>query len=245
LNNDAMDVVVDLARRLPAADIARLATAACIGMSGLEDLHSLVAGAPLREACNRLLDLAPFESNWLAGALAGAEAATRRSEASQAVEVLWTGPSSDVDTSRLTAPAVIEIIGQAQRELLVVSYATHDQPQITAALHAAAKRGVDITLLLERNVDNPSYTALKKAFPGLKSRRWSWSAAARPPGASLHAKLIVVDGQTTVVGSANLTGRAMDTNLECGVLIRGGPQPRAIHDHLWSLFRAGILIAVS
>jgi cardiolipin synthase len=244
VNEEAMDVVVDLARRLPAGDVARLSTAVSLGTSALEDLRSYVAGTALREACGRLLDIRELEPTWLAGALAGAAATIRRSDAAQVVEVVWSGPTSDVDTSRLTAPAIIDIIEEAKRELLVVSYATHDQPQIAGALHAAAARGVDITLLLERNADNPSYTALKEAFPGLDARRWSWSSTTRPPGASLHAKLVIVDDHTAVVGSANLTGRAMDANLECGVLIRGGPQPRAIRNHLWSLFQAGVITAV-
>jgi len=66
-------------------------------------------------------------------------------------------------------------------------------------------------------------------------------AAQRPPGAALHAKVIVVDDRIALVGSANLTGRAMEANLECGILIRGGPQLRAIRDHIAGLRAAGIL----
>jgi phosphatidylserine/phosphatidylglycerophosphate/cardiolipin synthase-like enzyme len=57
----------------------------------------------------------------------------------------------------------------------------------------------------------------------------------------LHAKIIVVDDRVALVGSANLTGRAMGDNLECGILIRGGKQPRAIRDHVVSLYMAGRL----
>ena len=48
-------------------------------------------------------------------------------------------------------------------------------------------------------------------------------------------------GPITVVTSANLTNRAMETNLECGILIRGGPQPRAIRDHITGLQAHGYL----
>jgi cardiolipin synthase len=60
-------------------------------------------------------------------------------------------------------------------------------------------------------------------------------------GAALHAKVIVVDDQVALVGSANLTSRAMESNLECGILIRSGPQPRAIRDHITGLYAAGLL----
>lgn len=38
-----------------------------------------------------------------------------------------------------------------------------------------------------------------------------------------------------LVGLANLTGRAMDDNLECGILIRSGRGPRLIRDHISGL----------
>ena len=109
-------------------------------------------------------------------------------------------------------------------------------------LSAAAARGVAVTLLAERHEDNPSYTALGTPFPGLNALRLHWPAASRPPGAALHAKIIVVDDQVALVGSANLTSRAMESNLECGILIRGGPQPRAIRDHITGLYAAGLLL---
>jgi hypothetical protein len=51
----------------------------------------------------------------------------------------------------------------------------------------------------------------------------------------------VVDDETALVSNANLTGRAMEDNLECGILIHGGPQPSAIRDHITSLYAAGHL----
>ena len=158
------------------------------------------------------------------------------------MSVVWTGPESGVSSSRLTAAAVIELINAARSEILLVSYATHTEPSITAALSAAAARGVAVTLLAERHEDNPSYTALGTPFPGLGALRLHWPAKSRPPGAALHAKIIVVDDQVALVGSANLTSRAMESNLECGILIRGGPQPRAIRDHITGLYAAGLLL---
>ncbi len=48
--------------------------------------------------------------------------------------------------------------------------------------------------------------------------------------------------KVALVGSANLTSRAMESNLECGILIRGSPQPRAIRDHITGLYAAGLLL---
>ena len=48
----------------------------------------------------------------------------------------------------------------------------------------------------------------------------------------MHAKILVVDRRIALVGSANLTGHALERNLECGVLIRGGPVPGQLVAHL-------------
>lgn len=68
-----------------------------------------------------------------------------------------------------------------------------------------------ITLIAERHGDNPSYTGSGVAFPGLVALRLNWPPA---PGAALHAKVTVMDHEITLVGSANLTNRATETNLE-------------------------------
>lgn len=232
-----------MAERLPAADVRRLAQAAATGEATVRQLRASAGSAILRDACDQLLHrLGHTEPAYLAGLLTGAARAVERARHHQSVSVVWTGPESGVSSSRLTAATVIELINAAQSEILLVSYATHTEPSISTALAAALARGVTVTLLAERHQDNPSYTASGMPFPGLAALRLHWPASARPPGASLHAKVIVVDDKVALVGSANLTNRAMESNLECGILIRGGPQPRAIRDHITSLYAAGLLL---
>jgi cardiolipin synthase A/B len=145
-----------------------------------------------------------------------------------------------LDTARLTSAVVVALIAAAVKEILIVSFATQSQPQVSEALPLAAEQAVDITLVLERTQDNPGFFG-SPAFPSLTARRLAWSPGNRPLGAALHAKLIVVDARVALVGSANLTGKGLEDNLECGVLIRGGEQPRAIRDYIWSLHHRGEL----
>ena len=201
------------------------------------------ASAPIvREACDEVLTrLANENPAYLARLLAGAGTAIRRARKRQSIDVVWTGPESGIATGRLTAATIIDLIGQARRQILLVSHATHTEADLDAALTAAAGRGVQITLLAERHADNPAYAAVATPFPALSATRLNWPAAQRPPGASLHAKIIVVDDEIALIGSANLTNRAMESNLECGILIRGGPQPPAIRGHLTELRAEGHL----
>jgi cardiolipin synthase A/B len=127
-----------------------------------------------------------------------------------------------------------DLVDDAQQEILLVSYATLPSNDVRSALDAAASRGVEITMLLERNIDNPWFHGLEEPFPQVAARRLCWPATARLPGASMHAKLLIVDRRTALVGSANLTGYGLERNLECGLLVRGGPVPRLLAEHVLS-----------
>jgi len=231
-----------LAEQLPFADVRRLSRAASAGESGLRQFRAEAPSAIVRDACDQVLRrLVHASPEYVAGLLSGAAFAVERARRRESVQVAWTGPESAVTSSRLTAAAVVDLIDSARSEILLVSYATQTEPTMRSALAAAAGRGVHVTLLIERHADNPSYTPAVTPFPSLQALRLSWPASARRPGAALHAKIIVVDDQVALVGSANLTSRAMEDNLECGILLRGGPHPKAIRAHITSLHESGTL----
>ncbi len=240
VTQQAVRLAADLSAALPAADVRRLAVAAEGGSSAIETLHADAAGPNLRAACASLLALDPLPGQLVAGALLGALHA-RVAAGRQVIDVVWTGPTSEVGTSRLTSAVVVDLIASARSDVLLVGYAVHTEPSVAAALDLAAQDGVEITLLLERNADNPHFAGSGAAFPSVPAVRWVWPAWRRPPGASLHAKVLVVDGEAALIGSANVTGAALGHNLECGLLLRGGPHPRAVRAHIRSLHRLGVL----
>ena len=51
-------------------------------------------------------------------------------------------------------------------------------------------------------------------------------------GGKVHAKVAVADGNIAFISSANLTGHAMEKNMEAGVLMQGGDLPTQLQDHL-------------
>jgi cardiolipin synthase len=239
---DAAEWASRTAEQLPAADVSELARAAAQGPAAVQRLRAQTTAPVLRGACEQLLARFAHDTpGYLSGLLSGAARAIVRARRLQSLAVVWTGPESGITTGRLTAATVIDLIDAARRDILLVSYATRTEPAISAALDAAARRGVEITLLVERHADNPAYSSTETPFPGLGAIRLHWPRGQRSAGASLHAKVIVVDDGIALVGSANLTSRAMEANLECGILIRGGPQPRAIRRHIADLRARGDL----
>jgi phosphatidylserine/phosphatidylglycerophosphate/cardiolipin synthase-like enzyme len=57
----------------------------------------------------------------------------------------------------------------------------------------------------------------------------------------VHAKVAVIDGARAFITSANLTGHALEKNMEAGVAIHGGPVPRTLRDHLEALIDVGVI----
>lgn len=146
---------------------------------------------------------------------------------------VWTGPDpGDSAGSRLTLAVVAGLIDEAVNEILLVSYATAPSPEVRDALLRATDRGVTVTALLERTTDNPKFTGHPDPLHEIPHTALHWLAAAREPGASMHAKILIIDRTSALVGSANLTGFGVERNLECGVLIRGGPIPDSLARHI-------------
>jgi cardiolipin synthase len=229
---DPLAIGTRWARQLPREFARELAVALRTGGSALHSLQAEVA-LPMSAAAVRTgiaLDN-QGDGAFVAGVLTGqldAAAVTPQ------VTPVWTGPASDSGHGRLTLAVVADLIDEAEHELLLASYATVPGDNIRQALHGALARGVALTLLLERTQDNPTFHGHGDPFPGLAARRLAWPAAARPAGASMHAKVLVVDRRTALVGSANLTSHALERNLECGLLIRGGKVPELLAEHLLS-----------
>jgi phosphatidylserine/phosphatidylglycerophosphate/cardiolipin synthase-like enzyme len=241
---DVVRLAVQLSRELPQQDVRRLAIAVREGSPGLQKFVSSTAGVAVRDACRRLMDaeLTGRDYDLVAGALLGALEVDPQIAA---IDVVWTGPDSGLATSRLTSAVVVDLIDQAAVDVLLVGYAVHTEPTVAAALRRAAGRNVDITLLLERHTDNEKFSGAGAAFPGLVAQRLSWPADERPAGASLHAKVLVVDERRALIGSANVTGAALERNLECGLLLTGGPVPGGIRNHVRHLVWRGVLRKLS
>lgn len=243
MSGGAVELAVGLSRQLPAADVRALAAAVQDGPNGVQELLGRAAGVPIRSACRTLLGAA------LSGAerhvVAGALLASLVPDLERAVlDVVWTGPESALATSRLTSAVIIDLIDQAHAEVMLVGYAVQTESSIAEALERAHERGVVVTLLLERHIDNSRFTGAAIVFPDLIATRLAWPAAHRPSGASLHAKILVVDRVAALIGSANVTGAALQRNLECGLLVRGGPEPAAIAGHLRSLIDIGEVVHI-
>ncbi len=229
-----MSELSDLAARwvgqLPRPFVVELAAALRAGGSHVRKLAQQTAAPASRHAAQQAFDAAEAgDGPYLAGVLDGLRSAAA---AVTDIRPVWTGPGSAVGGGRLTIAVIADLVAEATTEIVLVSYATYPPAALKQALQEAVARGVEVTMLLERTQDKPGWDGMLEPFPDLEVTRLCWPLAARRSGASLHAKVLVVDREVALVGSANLTAFALERNLECGLLIRGGQVPRMLAEHL-------------
>jgi cardiolipin synthase C len=169
--------------------------------------------------------------------------AARRSAHACRTRPVWTGPGS-VGEQRLTAAVLHELLAGARERILIVSYAAYTLPRIAADLEAAVARGCHVDVVFETEEDSAgAYTGPSHPFSHVSGiNRWFWPADQRDGHGVLHAKLLVVDGCRALVGSANLTTKALAHNLEVGVLINAPDVARDLERHVRVLMDSRTLV---
>lgn len=158
----------------------------------------------------------------------------------QSTELVWTGPTTPVVPARRTEQALLQVINAAEQTLFITSFVAYDVSTIVEALNAASDRGVVISMLLELSKDQggsitfDTIDKMRALVPAARLYAWRDKADAFSDG-RVHAKVAVADDGMCFITSANLTGHAMEKNMEAGVLISGGHIPKLLDDHLRSL----------
>ena len=104
----------------------------------------------------------------------------------------------------------------ARRELVITTpYYVPDEP-IQAALCASARRGVDTTIVLPARNDSWIVAAASHSYyaqlldAGVRIYEYV--------GGLLHTKSLTVDGEVTLIGSANIDRRSFELNFENNIL---------------------------
>ncbi|MFF8860831.1 DISARM system phospholipase D-like protein DrmC [Streptomyces sp. NPDC015139] len=246
----------------PAFEAAAEAAVAALGLSRSKDLAGLLARGRTREriltelatpgvsaAVAAFCDAMESESippSEAAAYVRGYVAARRKARDIVQVRTVWSGPSTPAVPVRATAQVLVEVINEAQHELLAMTYAARPYPALTRALTEAAGRGVQTHVVVETLAGASGLLSGREpaeafaSVPGL--RLWVWARDPAERGRSRqHAKLAVADRRTLLLGSANLTESAARRNIEAGVLVTGGEAPRRTAEHIVEMQRLGIL----
>lgn len=251
--SDLWRVIAEMCSELHPDRIAAIAT-------GVESLTSSAAFTQTRDKFGAGASdqhFAQLKSAWnsadqysgkeVAAALRGASATAQHISAIGTTELVWTGPTTGVVPVRRTEQVICEVIESAFVELFVVSFVAYRAEMVVRSLQAAHERGVRIGILLEADQDHggtldfDSVRHLRRELP--QAEFYGWRQSDSETKGSVHAKCAVADNKMAFVSSANLTGAAMEKNMEVGVLVKGGKLPVQLGQHLKELVRRRIVTA--
>lgn len=212
-------------------------------------LSDVVGTAAAKIVVERLVEAwrtTSVDSGALALMLLAASHAFENVSKHQFTELVWTGPTTPFVSARRTEQALLQVIGAAKQTLFVTSFVAYDVSTIVKALNDASTRGVSISMLLESSQDHGGSMSfdvigkMRTLVPSAKLYAWRERAAQFADG-RVHAKVAVADGDVCFITSANLTGHAMEQNMEAGVLLTGGQIPKLLHEHLQALVDTGVI----
>ncbi len=123
--------------------------------------------------------------------------------------------------AREVASVLSAIAGAARRTLWITTAYFAPRRRAIVILGAAARRGVDVRLLLPGPTDVP---IVRHAGHGFFSALLARGVRVfEYQDAILHAKTVVADGVLSVVGSSNLDLRSFEANAECNDVILDRP----------------------
>ncbi len=188
-------------------------------------------------------------SDELASMLIAASHVYAKATSEQSTELVWTGPTTPFVSARRTEQALLQVINSSEQSLFITSFVAYEVSTIVKALNGAIDRGVVISILLELSQDHggsitfDAIGKMRSLVPAARLYAWG-DKDDEYSGGSVHAKVSVADGRLCFITSANLTGHAMEKNMEAGVLISGGQIPKLLDGHLTALFQTNLVSRV-
>ena len=124
------------------------------------------------------------------------------------VQVMPTGPTLQDDAIQI----LLMTIYAARRELIITTPYFVPDESVLMALVSAARRGVDVTLILPARVD--SYLVRFASQPHMGALLANGVKIMLFHGGLLHTKSVTVDGEISLFGSLNLDPRSIYLNFE-------------------------------
>lgn len=246
-----LDAVVDLVALVSPSKVRTVASA----LRGLTSSDEATVANTLADTPAGRAAVARVQAAWaqvhvsgdeVAGMLLGASEARLRVERELSVELVWTGPTTRFVPTRRTDQVLLDLITSARADLFLVSFVAYDVRTVLTAMNHAVSRGVRLRVLLEASTNHGGTLNIDPAATTRASvptaELYTWKEKPVPfVGGKVHAKVAVVDGARAFITSANLTGHALEKNMEAGVLVNGGPLPKTLCDHLQALIDVGVI----
>ena len=219
--------------------------------SGCDYFVTQTANELLAEICDLCVRL-NVSGEALGLMLRASKYSVKKQQSELQAELVWSGPDSQLVPVRRSEQVLIDLINNAESSLHLMSFVWINVSQVEQAIRSAIVRGVSVSLLIEteskNNDDGFRTTAsrLNREIPDMNVYEWPLSERDQTGySVSMHAKSFVADRRIAFITSANLTGAALDRNIEAGVLVTGGQIPGQICDQFKAMVNSRVIIPLA
>ncbi len=184
----------------------------------------------------------------------------RLADTREKLELVWTGPNAGNSHERDTGVVVRELFSTAQRDVLIACFAIYQGESLFQILAERMDSNPDLRVRMFLNIQRgwsdtaESSELVRRYAADFKAKHWSGKrlpeifydpralSTDTKQRANLHAKSVVIDGQTSFVSSANLTEAAQLRNIELGVVIQSKSIATKICEYFDAMLHVGALL---
>ncbi len=160
-------------------------------------------------------------------------------------EMVITAPTSFRLRARRTEAVIGQLIMQACRSITITGYSISDYfDGMLDRIIQKSTTGVYVNLYVNDVEKHGEQLQRVKSYRGQYLRLYEYNRAETDRMAALHAKMIVVDGVSSLVSSANLSYHGMQGNIEMGILITSADKAGTIEGLLKELRRMKVFLPV-
>lgn len=160
-------------------------------------------------------------------------------------ELVITAPASFRLRARRTEDVVGQLIMKACRSITITGYSISDYfDGMLDSMIQKSTTGVYVNLYVNDVEKHGEQLQRVKSYRGQYLRLYEYNRVEADRMAALHAKMIVVDGVSSLISSANLSYHGMQGNIEMGILIQSADKAKSIEGFLKELRRMKMFLAV-
>lgn len=147
-----------------------------------------------------------------------------------------------IEDRQITKSALLFLIGEARKEILISSPYLILDNEIVTALKLSAKSGVKVSIVLPKNPDKKLVYLVTESF-ALDLAKAGVNIYKYTPG-FIHAKLYLFDGKKAIVGTSNLDFRSLYLHFENNVLVYNSPFLKEVEDYIIGSINVSELMTV-
>ena len=152
------------------------------------------------------------------------------------VELVVTAPNSFAVKTRTTLGAINEVLESAQKSIIMTGYSVSEYvSDFLDTVIAKSQKGIVVRLYINK-VDNQASLEKLLRYKSRFLQIYNYTNVEDKMSA-LHAKILSVDGNRTLISSANLSYHGMSGNIELGCLVESEKIGKQTDDLFQQLYK--------